>query len=137
VLSQAAIELDGRETFRSLHDKLATVGATLVADTLTKPLAPKEQDHTKATFCGKLKKSDGVVDPKSMTAEDIDRRVRALTPWPGVTWEANKLLETQLESGADTLPIECKDGTLYVRTIQPPGKKPMTGQAFLRGRTRP
>ena len=79
------------------------------------------------------------MDPGTMTAEEIDRHVRALVPWPGVTCtiegETMKLLETSLEPTEEALELLCKDGTtLYVVSLQAPGKKPLSGKAWLRGR---
>ena len=52
-----------------------------------------------ATYAAKLDRSDGIVD-WSMTATDLDRRVRALNPWPGTMFtmrgERIKLLAASL-----------------------------------------
>lgn len=134
ILGQATVEMHPRETFTTLHDRLAVLGAELLLSTLKKPLVPREQDATKATFCGKLTKEDGIADPAAMTAEEIDRRVRALSPWPGVSIRGNKILTTSLEHGPDALAVPCaKNTTLFVTGIQPPSGKPMTGKAFSLG----
>ncbi len=135
ILSAERITLGERETFTTLHDKLAQAGAGLLVRTLSEPLVEKMQMHSDVTFCGKLEKKDGIADPATMTAETIDRMVRALSPWPGVTWEEKKLLQTELSAATGAMPLACKDGTtLYVVTLQPAGGKPMTGQAFLHGK---
>lgn len=132
ILAQSSVVMDPRETFTTLHDRLAILGAELLIKTLHKPLSAKPQDDTKATFCGKLTKADGAADPTTMSAQHIDRMVRALTPWPGVTIGTTKILETSLEPS--TLMIPCADGTtLSILRIQPAGGTPMTGADFLRG----
>ena len=73
-----------------------------------------------------------------MTAEDIDRKVRALHPWPGVTLTIDgqplKILEAALSHHKDAHLVTCKDGSiLFLVSIQPPGKKPMSGAAWARG----
>ncbi len=134
VLDQVGVDLQPRDTTPVLHDRLAIVGAKLLLDTLLSLPAEKPQNPAEATFCRKLTREDGTVNAGSMTAEEIDRRVRALTPWPGVTWNGLKLLSTQLEPHPDAMPMECAGGTnLYVMQIQPAGKKPMTGAAYSRG----
>lgn len=134
VLGQTILPLEERETAPTLHDKLAAAGAALLLETLAKPLKEIAQDASKATFCRKLSRTDGVVDPAAMTAADIDRRVRALTPWPGVSWNDMKLLETSLTPHADAYPLPCAGSTtLYVLSLQPAGKKPMPGAAYARG----
>ncbi len=134
ILSRRTVSIDSRETYVTLHEKLAKLGAALLCDTLHHPLTPREQDHGKATFCKKLKKEDGVIDPSDRTAEEIDRRVRALSPWPSVVWNGKKILETSLESVPNAFPLPCKNQTiLYISSIQPSGKKPMNGAEYARG----
>ncbi|MFA7681726.1 MAG: methionyl-tRNA formyltransferase [Candidatus Peribacteraceae bacterium] len=139
ILAQEHTEIDPRETAESLHERLSVMSAELLLKTLKHPLSPKEQDETGVTFCKKLTRKDSIVDPAQMTAEEIDRHVRALVPWPGVlcTMEGEelKLLETSLESQEDALLLPCKNASnLYVMQLQPPGKKPMTGTEWKRGR---
>lgn len=138
VLSRRVTHIGPRDTFVTLHDRLAELGAALVTDTLKHPHSPVEQNHAEATFCGKLEKKDGEADPKTMTAAAIDRMIRALTPWPGVTWDGNKLLEASTDPSDDALRIPCSGNTdLFVTRIQPAGGKPMSGAAFARGRSLP
>jgi len=139
VLSQREIPVSHAVTTPGLHDELARLGADLLVGTLLLPLEPQEQDATMATFCGKLTREDGVVDAKQMTAEDIDRRVRAFIPWPGVTMNIDhqelKILQSSLIETADTTPLPCADhSVLYVVEVQPAGKKPMTGKAWAAGK---
>lgn len=135
VLCQRAMPVSERETFTTLHDKLAVMGAELLIDALKNEHKPVEQDPLQATFCKKLKKSDGEADPKIMPAQKIDRMVRALTPWPGVSWNGTKILETALQENVRGFPLPCAEGTLLcVTRIQPAGGKPMDGVSFLRGR---
>lgn len=135
VLAQASIPLDSRETFTTLHDKLAILGAELLVRTLKAPLTETMQDASQASVCKKIAKADGIVDPATMTAETIDRMVRALSPWPGVTLKENKILATSLTPTPEALQIPCANDTiLFVTKIQPAGGKPMTGAEFARGR---
>ena len=75
-------------TYKKLHDELAKMGAELLIETLPKWFAgeiePKAQDDAKATFSKLLRKDDGRIN-WSRPAEEIERLVRALNPWPG-TW---------------------------------------------------
>lgn len=134
ILSQSIVELDDRETFTSLHDRLAVLGAELLIKTLLEPLTPVDQNHADATFCKKLQKSDGIADPTTMTAVTIDRMIRALSPWPGVTWKETKLLQASLNQSDNSFALPCAEHTtLYIESILPAGGKPMNGAAFLRG----
>jgi len=134
ILSRASMMLSPRETFVSLHDTLKILGAELLLRTLKSPLTETPQDASKATFCGKLEKAAGAAEPEKMTAETIDRMVRALSPWPGVSIRGNKILETSLQPDEGSLTVECANGTmLSVLRIQPPSGTPMSGGDFIRG----
>lgn len=138
ILAQEKVTLDPRETYVTLHDRLAPMGADLLIKTLMTPLRPTEQDASRVTVCKTLKREDGKLDHVSLTASDIDRKVRALNPWPGVTLIINgqflKLLETSLEPTMDSSPLPCANKTiLHLVTVQPAGKKLMNGAAWMRG----
>ena len=138
ILAQRKIKIEDRETFTSLHATLSEIGAELLIQTLSLPLKELMQDESKALFCKKLTRKDGEVDPKTMTAEKIDRMVRALSPWPGVTLKDNKILKTSLISDKDAFELECADGTkLYIKQIQPASGKQMSGKSFAAGRKLP
>jgi len=74
------------ETAPQLAERLAALGAPLMADTLhglrdaTLPVKP--QDHSLATMAPLLKKEDGQID-WSQSAQTIFNRMRAFSPWPG------------------------------------------------------
>ncbi len=134
ILRQQSIPLDERETFESLHEKLALLGADLLIKTLTSPFREREQDHSQATFCKKLQTADGIADPEAMTAEKIDRMVRALGMEPGVRWNEAKILEASLASDPESFPLPCKGKSLlFVSRIQPNGGKPMSGREYMQG----
>ena len=100
---------------------------------------PQPQPSEGITICKKLTREDGICKPKNQTAEEIDRHVRALNPWPGVTIDVDsvtlKILETSLEPAASSIPLECKDGTvLHLVIVQEAGKKAMSGAEWQRGK---
>ena len=141
ILGLAPLTLDPRETAETLMEKLSHLGAALLARTLKFQPKPQPQPSSGITLCRKLSREDGVVDPRALTAEEIDRKVRALHPWPGVTatidGQTVKILRTELAPGQDSAPLPCKDGTtLHLALVQLPGKKPMPGAEWARGRTR-
>jgi methionyl-tRNA formyltransferase len=96
ILSKATIVISRMETGESLHDKLAELGADLLAATLPGYLNgnidPKQQNDSLATYAPQIEKSDGEID-WHWEAKRIDRLVRAFTPWPGThtTWEGKRL----------------------------------------------
>lgn len=139
ILATSSIDISSRETKPSLEGKLSILGAKLLTETLKAPLHETPQVEAEATFCKKLTRESGEVDSKTMTAEEIDRRVRALVPWPGVVLkDLNiKLLETSLEPHPEALLIPCaRNTTLYALKVQPPTKRVMTGAEWERGNVR-
>lgn len=88
ILLQDMIPIQPDETGESLHDKLAALGAILLAHTLewmlTGSIQPRPQpaNPTLITLAPMLKKEDGMIRWENQAAE-IDRHVRAFTPWPG------------------------------------------------------
>lgn len=138
VLSQQETPISSTDTFRTLHDRLATLGATLLTQTLTQTLTETPQDEARVTVCRTLKREDGLVDPAKLTATEIERRIRAFTPWPGVSMIWNdlhlKILEASLTPQTEAWPLPCAEqSTLYITSLQPAGKKVMSGRAFESG----
>lgn len=139
ILAQAKTSINPRETATTLHDRLARMGADLLITTLTNPLQEIEQNETEIVFCHRLTRQDGIADPHTHTAAEIDRKVRALTPWPGVTITIDgkplKLLETDLADRPDSFPLSCRAHSfLHLVRVQAPGGKPMAGAAWASGR---
>ncbi len=138
VLTRASTPLSPRETFRTLHDRLAAMSPAPLLEALTTSPTPRDQDESEVTVCRKLAREDGKCDPGRQTAEEIDRRVRALTPWPGVTMPVDgtelKILETALEPTTGSFPVSCADWTiLHMTKVQTPGGKPISGEEWRRG----
>lgn len=138
ILAVQKTPIGPQETTVELKEHLCHMGADLLLQTLKKPLQPMPQAVEGITLCHKLSREDGRADPATMTAETIDRMIRALHPWPGVMCmvqgHALKFLETALSPTAMSLPLPCAHNTvLHLVTVQPAGKKPMTGQDWLKG----
>ncbi len=138
ILAVAKTPIGERETALQLRDRLSTMGAELLVETLSKPLVETPQPSDGITICRKLSRDDGKADISTMTATDIDRMARALYPWPGVTATVKerevKILETSMEPTEASTPIECAKGTmLHIVMIQEAGGKAMTGAEWGRG----
>jgi methionyl-tRNA formyltransferase len=94
MLSRKSIELQPDETGLSLHDKLASLGASMIVATLQdyrdqvmlagKPLTAEKQNDEFATYAAKLQKIEALIDWRS-SANIIERQVRAFDPFPGST----------------------------------------------------
>ncbi|HVW66837.1 MAG TPA: methionyl-tRNA formyltransferase [Candidatus Peribacteraceae bacterium] len=138
ILSIDKIGIGAHETAPQLRERLSVIGAELLVKTLKEPLHPVPQSAEGITVCTKIKKEDGNVDPKTMSAWQIERAIRAYQPWPGVKATIDghevKLIEASIEPDPSAIAIACNENTtLYVTMLQPPGKKPMKATDWQRG----
>lgn len=151
MLSKRALSIADDDTAGSLFDKLAPLGSDLLVETLPKYLSgeiqPQPQPSAGATYAKMLKKEDGRLD-FSQTAAELERRVRAFSPWPGTFFEWNgaplKVHRAHVDEGkspgigsklkvAGVPAIGTSEGILVLDQIQPAGKKSMSGKSFLAG----
>ena len=140
ILLQEIVALAADETLSSLQTKTTTVGVPLLLKAIDQLEAgtaqPVPQNDSLATITRLLTKDSGRLD-FSQSAESLDRRVRALTPWPGAWFEWRglriKILTAHIGNSslskigepiarASELVIPCADGSLIVDLIQPAGK---------------
>ena len=167
VLCRAAVPVGLRETTEVLHERLALLGASLLIETLgrldcVENAEGEIQDESRVTYANKLSKKEAPID-WSRPAEEIDRRVRGLrpwpvaeTPWPGIRggpvriWHA-LLLEEEPERPATPgevlgpadsaegagVRVRTGRGDLLLLEVQTPGGKRMPANAFLQGRSLP
>jgi methionyl-tRNA formyltransferase len=118
LLAVEATNIDEREDAVGLTARLAEMGAALVVDTLARldQIVAVEQQHGRATLAPRLRKEDGELE-WGIGAREIDRRVRALQPWPGVTLPTKRGRVKVLSGHVE--------GDRYVPdVVQVPGKRP-------------
>jgi methionyl-tRNA formyltransferase len=151
MLSQRSTPIQPDDDAELLSRRLSELGAQLLIETLPGYLdgtiLPQPQDESRATYASMLKKEDGELD-FSQPAESLARRVRAFTPWPGAyictqgrtfkILQAHAVDTSGIAAGhrtvVDGLPaIGTAQGVLLLDIVQPAGKKPMPGKAFLQG----
>lgn len=155
IYEQVETEIGPRETVASLHDRLALLGGDLILSTIKGlvlgTLRGIPQDASKVTIAHKLTKEMEALDPHS-SAIQLDRKVRALNPWPGtsIILEVNgkpervKVRQTEvhahlsnapgrLEERAGMLILGTAHGALEITRVQPEGKKEMDSSQFLNG----
>jgi methionyl-tRNA formyltransferase len=158
VVSLATAPVLPRDTYETLHDRLAALGGTMIVAAVRGvadgTIAPVRQDPAQATRCRIIRKQDGLLD-WSRPAVELDRAVRALNPWPGTFGTMERRSGAPLElailvadpvagqagaapgavtraEGAD-LVVATGDGALAIRSVRPAGKKAMTAAELLRG----
>jgi methionyl-tRNA formyltransferase len=117
VLAMRATPIGEDEDAVALTSRLADLGAELLVQTLENfdQAHAAEQDHAVASVAPKLRKDEGELE-WAMGPSEIDRRVRALQPWPGATLPTAKGRVRVLRGHVD--------GDRYVLDlVQLPGKK--------------
>ena len=152
VYLERRISIAPREDAGSLSTRLAVAGADLLVETLAGlengTLVARPQQGT-PTYCRTIRREDGQAD-WSRPAAELERRLRAFTPWPGLftflAAERIKILEAEVgpetagtppgtfRASAAGLVVGAGDGTsLLVRRLQREGKKPVTAAQFSAG----
>ena len=140
---------------QTLHDRLAQLGAELLAETIPGYVAgtilPQPQPAEGASYAAKIKKDDGRID-WNLPAISIWNRLRAFTPWPGgftflaaepkpqllKIWKA-EVIETNgppgtvLSAGKTGIVVGCGQGALRILELQREGGKRLGAEAFLAG----
>ena len=159
ILLQTATAIEPRETAGELAARLATLGAGLMVEALDRlergDLAERQQDHALATMAPRLSRDSGRADWQ-LTATQLANRLRAFTPWPGLTAElrgapvklvrATPLSGPSLTAGPPPAPgtflgvvpagvaAACGAGTvLAIAELQRPGRKTQRAVDFVNG----
>jgi methionyl-tRNA formyltransferase len=157
ILAQEIIPLTGKETTASLSGVAAQKGAFLLKELIRSLIAgtlravPQEGAPS---FCSRIAKEDGLID-WTLSAVEIDARIRAYTPWP-LSWTSCQgqnlfILEAAPYAGAlgaaeSPVPgavlgagkaagilIRTGSGILAVTRLQYQTKKPLDWRSFLNG----
>ena len=149
VLTRDALPIRAEDTTGDLHDRLAAMGARLIAETLANldDLTPRPQAGDGVTYARKIDKSEARID-WTRPASDIDRQIRGLSPFPGawcdIRGERVKLLRSRVADGEGEpgqhlggFRIACGQGAVQVLEAQRQGKRPMSAADLLRGLTLP
>jgi methionyl-tRNA formyltransferase len=156
IVAQEPLALAGDETAPDLEARLAALAAELLAGALDAWLAGvlpgRPQPEEGVTLTRPLRREDGRLDPL-VPAEALERMVRAYLPWPGTFLETDG--ERLVVTAASLAPSEpgdtpgrlarhghrpalaTLDGRLVLDAVTPPGRRPMTGADYLRGRHEP
>ena len=154
IIAQRATPIDPDETAEALYDRLARLGADLLAETLprladgTAPRTPQAEDQ--ATLAPMLSRD---LSPMDFTrpAQALHDQVRGLIPWPAATMDLNgvrcKVFATAvlgettgkapgsvIQADKKGLKLACGGGTvLGIQVLQAAGGKRMAAVDYLRG----
>lgn len=150
MLAKRSIRLNPDDTAGSVFQALSTLGADLLLETLPDymdgKIIPQPQPEEGATYAPMLKKEDGRLD-FFKPASELERRVRAMNPWPGAFMELDgailKVHRAHVDAGNASAgqrlvvqnqpAVGAGGGILILDEVQPAGKKPMSGTSFLAG----
>lgn len=137
-------ELNSEELF----DVLGKMASNLTLDVLSNfdILSPLAQTHASSSKCKKIQKQDGMVDFIN-DADEVVRKFKAFTPWPGLFLENGiKLLDikfnqngkfefgTILSLTKNSFVVGFRNGTIEIIKLQEAGKKPVSGAEFINGK---
>ena len=151
ILGATPTEIGPRETAGELEERLAVIGAQLLVNTLREwtlgRIAPVRQVEALATYSRKATRADGEIN-WSLSADEIDRRIRAYDPWPGsfTFWAGRRLkIIEALPLGDDVgepgvvsrgpygIMVQTGCRQLALKKVQPEGRRTMHIEAFLAG----
>ena len=157
IVASEAFSLEGTETAPVVEARAAAIGAALLASIVPRWLAgavdPVPQNEAAASLTRPLRRDDGRLVP-NVSAIELERRVRAMQPWPGAWFSltgagsADRVVVLRAAIGtprfgdvAATLvddeggvAISTGSGRLRLLDVQPAGRRPMSAQAWRRGR---
>ncbi|MFQ5860312.1 MAG: methionyl-tRNA formyltransferase [Dehalococcoidia bacterium] len=155
ILAQREEPIQPKDTAQSLTERLLRLGAELLKETLPPwlrgELTPQAQDEAQATKTALVRKEHGQA-PWHLPAQDLERCLRAYTPWPGLYthWRGRllKILEAvpldmerlgavgqvvALEGTDPAVGVVTGEGVLGLKRLQMEGRKPLDSREFLRG----
>lgn len=155
VFAEERLTIAATDTAQDLQDKLAELGAGLLAQWLLRAAAgplppPTPQDHSQATMAPLLTKEHGAID-FSREARLVAGQIQGVTPWPGAyttlpSGEILKLFDpvvvagvqhaapgTCLQVSSEGLVVACGTGAVCIREVQSPGRKRMPAAAWAVG----
>ena len=143
ILAEARTPIDPDETAGRLEGRLAELGGNLLIRTLeglqAGSVAPVPQPSEGATHAPRLRSEDGKLNATTMPAEEIDRRVRALSErlgaWITLMGVEVKVLRGHVDGDIHSgIAVPTPDGVYVVEEVQPPGGRAMSAAAWSRGR---
>jgi methionyl-tRNA formyltransferase len=156
ILLERRLRVRRRETGGSLHDRLGLLAPEALQaalELLTQGSAPRAaQDDSRATYAPKLTREDGLISWES--PEKVDRRVRAMNPWPGAytlipgtgtrklkvfsaiqsrTPAGGAARGTVLSTERRGILVAAGEHSVWLTEVQLEGKKRLRAAEFLRG----
>jgi methionyl-tRNA formyltransferase len=133
---------------KSLMSQLSQDACRLTLDTIREfdQIEPIGQIGANASYCKKIRKSDGEVE--LIDSKIIYNKYRAFEGWPGIYLKSGlKIIEMSIDSLSgshieaeildiknSTIVVGCRIGSIEISTLQPPSKRAMDAKSYLLGR---
>ncbi|MDX1922889.1 MAG: methionyl-tRNA formyltransferase [Alphaproteobacteria bacterium] len=144
-----SVPITTQTTAGALHDELSKLGAEMIVEALPQiasgSIKPIPQPEAGVTYATKLTKDEGRINWQESAAE-IERKLRGLSPWPGVYFESKgeriKVLEAAVVFGMhgaagtllkDDFTVACGEDAITLTKVQRQGRSATDGASFLRG----
>jgi len=156
MLTSRSADIGPTDTAKTLHDRLANMGAELIDESLhamsSGLVREVAQPAEGVTYAAKIDKSEALIQWRQ-SAEHIHRQVRAFNPWPVAqtqlngqqlrVWDAEAIAApslghesipgTVLSATHEGIDVVCGRGILRILRLQLPGRKPLAAAQFLQG----
>ena len=148
VALEARTPIHGDDTAATLHDRLAGIGAEAMVQVLedvSRGALNLTPQPAEGVYAAKINKAEARID-WTRPAEEVDRHIRGLSPFPGAWFQLGedrvKALLSGLADGQgapgealdDALTIACGSGAIQLKRLQRAGAGAMEAEGFLRGR---
>jgi methionyl-tRNA formyltransferase len=152
MLAAREIAIGADDTAKTLHDRLARLGAELIGETLNAlgqgRVREQPQPSEGVTYAEKITKAEALIDWRQ-DAVQISRRVRAFNPWPIAETRLDavqlRIWDAQMLGAAPTrepgsvlaatpagIDVACGRGVLRILRLQLAGRKPLVPGEFLK-----
>ncbi|MBI5413342.1 methionyl-tRNA formyltransferase [Candidatus Peregrinibacteria bacterium] len=151
IIDKKELDIDNGDNYDSLSHKLSKLAALHtgnVIETFVKTGKSIEQNPKEATYCRRIEKTDGMLDPYNETAEQMIRKIKAYSTWPkcSILWNNKRIIITSATVGEQKnssgevavfenkiLAIGTQKGAVMPTKVQPESKREMSIEEFLRG----
>jgi methionyl-tRNA formyltransferase len=151
IFLQKKVKINPNDNFETLHNRMSSLGAELVLNTVNLIENGKfelhQQDESLASPAPKITKEICLID-WNKSATEIHNLVRGLSPHPAAFFNYNnkviKIYKTEISTNVTLKPFQfhqtktelvigCGKDALQILEIQQEGKKRMSVEEFLRG----
>lgn len=156
MLNSRSTDIGPTDTAKTLHDRLANMGAQLIDESLhamsSGLVREVAQPAEGVTYAAKIDKSEALIQWQQ-SAEHIHRQVRAFNPWPVAqtqlkeqqlrVWDAEAIAAPRLDRESipgtvlsathEGIDVVCGTGILRILRLQLAGRKPLAAAQFLQG----